>query len=123
VLRPAEARYPIGRDPFAYEPEPTPPPPPPTPPPPPPTPTPYVAPTPPPPPPPPDPSHLRFLGTFGPPDARIAVVISGGEIYNVRQGAILEGRFIVQEIGFESIAIAFVGFPDAPPRRLPVGGG
>jgi hypothetical protein len=48
--------------------------------------------------------------------------MSGGEIYNVREGAILEGKFIVQEIGFESVAIAFVGFPD-PPVRLAAGGG
>ena len=35
----------------------------------------------------------------------------------------LEGKFIVQEIGFESVAIAFVGFPDAEPVRLAAGGG
>ena len=123
VLRPREGRHEIGRDPFNFEPDPTPPP---TPPPPPPTPTPYVTPTPPPPPPPPPPpstGHLEYLGSFGPPQARIAVIMAGGDIYNVREGAILEGKFIVQEIGFESVAIAFVGFPDAAPVRLAAGGG
>ena len=47
--------------------------------------------------------------------------MSGEELYNVREGAVLEGKFIVQEIGFESVAIAFVGFPDAPPAAA--GGG
>jgi hypothetical protein len=123
ALVPRENRYPIGRDPFSYEPEPTPPPPPPQPPPPPPTPTPYVTPTPPPPPPPPDHRHLEYLGSFGPENARIAVITSGAELYNVREGAVLEGKFIVQDIGFESVQIGFVGRPDAPPQRLAVGGG
>ena len=101
VLRPQENRYGIGRDPFSYEPDP----PPPT------------------PPPPPSIAHLKYLGSFGPPSARIAVIMSGSELYNVRQGAVLEGKFIVQEIGFESVAIGFVGFPDAPPQRLAAGGG
>ncbi len=123
VLRPQENRYGIGRDPFSYAPEPPPPPPPTPPPPPPPTPTPYVTPTPPPPPPPPSIAHLKYLGSFGPPEARIAVIMSGNELYNVRAGAVLEGKFIVQEIGFESVAIGFVGFPDAPPQRVAAGGG
>ena len=71
---------------------------------------------------PPSTDHLRYLGSFGPPDRRIAVVIAGGELHNVREGAVLEGRFIVREIGYESLAIAFVGFPEAEPRRLPAGG-
>lgn len=121
----AGASFEIGRDPFRYGQPPAPPPPPPTPPP---TPRPVVVevvpqtPPPPPVPTPPPSDHLRFLGTFGPPQARIAVVLSGGELHNVRQGAVLEGKFIVEEIGYESVAIGFVGFPDAPPRRLPVGG-
>ena len=123
VLKPRAGSHAIGRDPFNFEPDPTPPPPPPEPPPPPPTPTPYVTPTPPPPPPPPPVNHLKYLGSFGPQNARIAVIMAGDEIYNVREGAVLEGKFIVQEIGFESVAIAFVGFPWAPPVRLAAGGG
>jgi hypothetical protein len=125
ALRPHEGRFEVGRDPFRYGPIPTPPPPPPPPPAPPPPPIVEVAPPPPPRPPvpqPPSSSHLRFLGSFGPADRRIAVVLSGEELHNVREGAVLEGRFVVQEIGYESLAIAFVGFPDAPPVRLPAGG-
>jgi hypothetical protein len=71
---------------------------------------------------PPSAAHLRYLGNFGPPERRIAVVLSGDQLHNVRQGAVIEGQFIVQEIGYESLAIGFVGFPDAPPQRLPAGG-
>ena len=122
ALVPKAKDFPIGRDPFGFAPEPTPPPPPP----PRQEPTPYllvgpVIPPPPPKPQPPSPDHLKFLGSFGPESDRIAVVMSNGEIYNVRQGAVLEGKFIVQQIGYESVAIAFVGFPDFPPRRIPIG--
>jgi hypothetical protein len=125
ALRLKEGEIQIGRDPFRYGPSPTPPPPPPAPPPPPPPQIVEVEPALPPPPPvpqPPSADHLRYLGSFGPPAARIAVVLSGDELHNVRQGAVLEGKFIVREIGYESLAIAFVGFPDAEPRRLPAGG-
>jgi hypothetical protein len=126
-LLPTEGGHQVGRDPFRFGALPPPPPPPPEPPrPPAPAPT-YVevVPRPPPPPPvptPPSPDHLRFLGIFGPANRRIAVVNTGEEIHNVTEGAVLEGRFVVQQIGFESVAITFVGFPQEPPRRLPVGG-
>ncbi|HEV8631892.1 MAG TPA: hypothetical protein VGV61_16370 [Thermoanaerobaculia bacterium] len=123
ALQPKPDQYRLGRDPFNFVPDPPPPPPPA--PPPVPTPRPFVGPVLPPPPPkpqPPSPDHLRFLGSFGPPESRIAVVVSGDQIYNVHTGAVLEGKFIIQEIGYESVAIGFVGFPEEPPRRLPAGG-
>jgi hypothetical protein len=126
-LQPREERFEIGRDPFRYGARPTPPPPPPPPfRPPEPAPTIIAAAPEPlgtPKPVPPNADHLRFLGSFGPADRRIAVVLAGADLHNVREGAVLEGKFVVHEIGYESLAIAFVGFPDEPPRRLPVGGG
>ena len=123
ALQPKSGRSTLGRDPFNFVPDPPPQPPPA--PKPDPTPPPFVGPVQPPPPPkpqPPSPAHLRFLGSFGPPENRIAVVVSGDQIYNVHTGTVLEGKFIVQEIGYESVAIGFVGFPEEPPRRLPAGG-
>jgi hypothetical protein len=70
---------------------------------------------------PPSADHLRFLGRFGPTSRPIAVVVSGQEIVNVREGEVVEGKFIIREIGFESVLLGFVGFPDAAPRRLPIG--
>jgi len=106
----------IGRDPFRFAAPPPPPPPPPQP-----------APPPPPPPPPPlgpqpPPVDVTFLGSFGPPERRIAVFSDGKTIYNALRGEILDGKFKVHAIGYESVDLTFVGFPDVPPERLAVGG-
>lgn len=63
---------------------------------------------------------LRYLGSFGPRNRRIAVFAdaSGSNVYNAREGDTLEGRFTVEKIGYESVDLAFVGFPDVPARRL-----
>jgi hypothetical protein len=63
---------------------------------------------------------LRFLGSFGPRRGRIAVFAdaSGTNVYNAREGDTLEGKFTVEKIGYESVDLAFVGFPDVPARRL-----
>ena len=106
----------IGRDPFRFAAPPPPPPPPPRPP----------APPPAPPPPPlgpqPPPVDVTFLGSFGPPQRRIAVFSDGKTIYNALRGEILDGKFVVHAIGYESVDLTFVGFPDVPPERLAVGG-
>jgi len=63
---------------------------------------------------------LRYLGSFGPRRRRIAVFAdaSGANIYNAREGDTLDDRFVVETIGYESVDIGFVGFPDVPARRL-----
>ncbi len=65
---------------------------------------------------------FNYLGSFGPPERRIAVFVKGDEIYNALAGDVLMERFIVDKIGFESADIGFVGFPDAPEARLQAGG-
>jgi hypothetical protein len=106
----------IGRDPFRFAAPPPPPPPPPAPrPPPPPPPPPPLGPQPP-------PVDVTFLGSFGPPQRRIAVFTDGKVIYNAERGDTLSGKFVVYAIGFESVDLTFVGFPDVPPERLAVGG-
>ena len=35
---------------------------------------------------------------------------------------VLEGRFVVAHIGYESVDLGYLEFPDEPPARLPVGG-
>jgi hypothetical protein len=117
--------YEPGRDPFRFYQPPPPPPPPPTPPPPPP-PVEVVVPGPPAPPPaPPKPQppaiDVRYLGSFGPPESPIAVFTDGEEIHNVRVGEVIEGKFRVVRIGYESVDLAYVNFPDEPAARLPVG--
>ena len=76
----------------------------------------------PPPPPQPPPFTLTYLGSFGPPGRRIAVFTDDKDnIYNVKEGGVLQGKFLVAHIGYESVDIQFVGFPDAPTRRLAPG--
>jgi hypothetical protein len=77
------------------------------------------------PPPPPKPQppafRLTYLGSFGPADRRIAVFTDGQDIMNALVGDVLADQFIVADIGYESVAIAFVDFPDEPPRRFAIG--
>ncbi len=63
-----------------------------------------------------------YLGSFGPAGRRIAVFSDGQNIYNALEGETLAGKFIVQRIGYESVDLKFVGFPDEPAKRLAAGG-
>ena len=65
---------------------------------------------------------LVYLGSFGPERRRIAVFSDGKNIYNAAQGDVLEGKFVVDRIGYESVDVKFVGFPQEPARRLAIGG-
>lgn len=71
----------------------------------------------------PPPFTMSYLGNFGPPSRRLAVFSDGKTIYNVLEGEVLAGKFIVADIGYESVDIRFVDFPDLPPQRLAVGPG
>lgn len=122
-LEPEIHDHEIQRDPFRFGQPPPPPPPPPQP-------EPKEPPkqeTPPPPPPPvddtprPPPVDFAFLGSFGPEDRRIAVLTDGETLYNVRLGDEVEGIVRVRDVGYETIELEYIDFPDAPPVRLEVG--
>ncbi len=66
----------------------------------------------------PPPFTWTYLGNFGPAAQRIAVFSDGQKVINARENEILEGKFIVSRIGYESVDIRFVGFPDWPAARL-----
>lgn len=68
----------------------------------------------------PPPFTWSYLGNFGPASQRIAVFTDGKRVWNARQGETLENKFIVAQIGYESVDIRFVGFPDVPAERLAV---
>ena len=120
LLEAAPRDYAPGRDPFRYY-EPPPPPPPP----PPPLPPVEVEQT---PPPPVDPGpqlpeiDLTYLGSFGRSENPIAVLTNGDTIHNTVEGEVVGGRFVVVQIGLESVDLGYVEFPDEPPARLAVGG-
>lgn len=69
----------------------------------------------------PPPFTMTYLGSFGPPERRIAVFSDGKSIINAQEGEVIGGKFIVAHIGYESVDIQAVGYPDAPPQRLAVG--
>lgn len=70
----------------------------------------------------PPPIDVTYLGSFGSASRRVAVFSNGKEIVNAREGDTVNGKFIVHKIGFESVDLRFVGFPDTPPQRLAIGG-
>jgi len=72
----------------------------------------------------PPPISVVYLGSFGPNDRKVAVFSGedGEKLYNALAGDVLEGKFIVDRIGLESVDLKFVGFPDEPAKRLAIGG-
>ena len=63
-----------------------------------------------------------YLGSFGNRRRLLAVFTDGSEIFNVPEGDILKDKFVVVKIGLESADLGFVGFPEAPAKRLEIGG-
>ena len=63
---------------------------------------------------------LKYLGYFGPPDKKIAVFTDGKTELSVQEGEVIDNKFIVAHIGYESVDIRFVGFPDWPVKRVGV---
>ena len=46
------------------------------------------------------------------------MVQQGDQIINVRAGDTLFGKFILKKVGYESIDVGFVGFPETETPRL-----
>jgi hypothetical protein len=62
---------------------------------------------------------LEYLGNFGPPEKKIAVFSDGKQVRNAMEGTVIDGKFRVASIGYESVEIQFLGFPGWPAK--PVG--
>lgn len=76
---------------------------------------------PPPPKPVPPPFTYKYIGTFGSARNPIATFAREGEIVNARVGDTIDGRFVLRNIGLESVEISFVGFPPDQTQRVPLG--
>jgi hypothetical protein len=68
----------------------------------------------------PPPFTMEYLGRFGPPEKKIAVFTDGKQIVNALEGQVIDNKFIVARIGYESVDIKFVSFPETPALRLGV---
>jgi hypothetical protein len=77
---------------------------------------------PPPPPPPPKPPAIpfQFTGSFGPPSSPVAVLVEKGDLTVVEQGDVVDGRFVIRNVGYESLEVGFVGFPPTEVQRIPI---
>ena len=62
--------------------------------------------------------NFKFIGTFGPRDRPIAVLLMGDQLLNAHVGDVVFDRFILRNIGYESVDVGFVGYPPASTRRL-----
>jgi hypothetical protein len=81
----------------------------------------FIGPLPPPPPTPtPHPPEVtfKFIGSFGPKESPIAVIQQGDQVFNARAGDTLFGKYVLRKVGYESIDIGFVGFPQSETKRL-----
>ena len=72
-------------------------------------------------PPPPPPFTYKYIGTFGEPANPIATFNGNGEIINARVGDVIAGKFVLRNIGIESVTIGFIGFPQDQTQRVPIG--
>jgi hypothetical protein len=62
--------------------------------------------------------NFKFIGTFGPKDQPIAVLLQTDQLLNARSGDVVYDRFILKSIGYESVEIGFVGYPPSVTKRL-----
>jgi hypothetical protein len=70
----------------------------------------------------PPPIDVEYIGSFGPKDRKIAVFADGETTINAQRGDVVNKKFRVHAIGFESVDLTFEGFPEEPPKRLALKG-
>jgi len=63
---------------------------------------------------------VEFLGSFGPANRKVAVFGKGDLVINALVGDLVNKKFRVHAIGLESVDLTFEGFPDTPPKRIPL---
>lgn len=64
---------------------------------------------------------FKYLGSFGPKNRPLAAFSDGKTIINAREGEVILVKFRVAKIGYESVDIKYVEFPDVPALRLAIG--
>jgi hypothetical protein len=62
--------------------------------------------------------NFKFIGTFGPREGPIAVLVLGDQLVNAHSGDVVFDRFILRNIGYESVDVGFVGYPSTVTKRL-----
>lgn len=83
----------------------------------------FIGPLPPPPPPPPPtppPIPFQFIGRLGYAGNPLASLVEGDNLTVVQPGDVVDGKFIIRHIGYESLDVGFVGFPASETQRLAI---
>ncbi len=71
----------------------------------------------------PPPLDVALIGIFGPERKRVAVLTDDqGMLINALEQQVIREKFIVHEIGYESVEFKFIGFPDTAAERIEIGG-
>jgi hypothetical protein len=76
--------------------------------------------------PPPPPFDREYIGHFGPGLTQVAAFRKQGKERGSKEidvavvGTVLDGIFIVREIGLESVVIGFVGYAPSEDTRVPL---
>ena len=70
--------------------------------------------------PPPPKFDKKFIGYFGPNGRTVAVFREGEKIEVAAAGGVLDEKFIVRTIGFRSVEIGYVGYPEEVTKRVPI---
>lgn len=64
---------------------------------------------------------FKYLGSFGPKNRPLAAFSDGKTIVNAREGDVILAKFRLAKIGYESVDIKYIEFPDEPALRLAIG--
>lgn len=68
----------------------------------------------------PPPIPYKVIAVFGPKNRLIVSFEDAGRLINAREGDVLDGRFLLRKIGFESVEFGFTNLPADITRRVPV---
>lgn len=70
--------------------------------------------------PPPPTFSLAYLGWLGPDRLPIGVFRDGGEVVVIPRGDTVKNRFILRDVGPNSVTIGYVGYPENVTRKVPL---
>jgi hypothetical protein len=70
--------------------------------------------------PPPPPFNRTYIGYFGPQRTPVAVFRKGEAVSVAIKGDVLDGTFVLRDVGLQSVTIGFVGYPEEVTSRVPL---
>ncbi len=62
----------------------------------------------------------QYIGYFGPSNLPIAVFKEKNQIEIAPQGGVLNDVFLIRKVGYDSVEIGYVGYPEEVTKRVPL---